>query len=97
MGFFSSFAKGLLPQTLRDVLTTSPYTGPDPDPVQLAKEAFDRYGHNPEYPWTNPHTGKPALPDQFGYIGWLPNELAIESLKLIENLSDEQKREIGFR
>jgi hypothetical protein len=96
MGFFSSFAKGLLPAPLQGVIDSQKEFSPDPTEVEIAKDAFRQFGHNPEAPWVNIETGQPVLPDSFGYIAWLPPDLAAESLNILGSLSDEQRRSIGF-
>jgi hypothetical protein len=98
MGFFSSFTKGLLPAPLQGVIDSqkglkpAPLQGvidsqkeflPEPSEVEIAKEAFRKFGHNPEAPWVHPESRQPILPDSFGYISWLPPDLAAQSLNIL--------------
>ncbi len=85
MGFFSSFTKALFPGSLRYVFEAAPQT--EPSSIELAKKCFHLYGHNTEYPFSDPKTGKPIFPDDLGYVGWLPPEEAAvwanEAIKLL--------------
>ena len=70
-GVISSFAKGLLPDTMQKVLDAPldlPGKSSGQSPQELAKVAYKQFGENPYM------TG---LPDEYGYIGYLnPYELS---------------------
>jgi hypothetical protein len=99
-GVISSFAKGLaqgigkglMPDTLRKIYPDLKKPGQDIDPVQLAHDTYGKYGHNPESPWTDPRTGKPLLPDKYGYFSWLtPYDFYQEKDKIVGSMSDSEK------
>lgn len=93
-GFLQGVGKGLMPDTLRKVypdLKKDPLKG-DPNPVDLAHDTFKKYGHNPEAPWTDPRSGKPLLPDKYGYFSWLtPYDIYQEKDRIVADLSDEER------
>lgn len=93
-GFLQGVGKGLMPDTLRKVypdLKKDPLKG-DPNPVDLAQDTFKKYGHNPEAPWTDPRSGKPLLPDKYGYFSWLtPYDIYQEKDRIVADLSDEER------
>ena len=70
-GVISSFAKGLLPDTVQKVIDTpynAPGKGQGQSPEELAKLAFKKYGANPYLD---------GLPSEYGYLGYLnPYELS---------------------
>ena len=61
-GFVSSFAKGLLPDTMQKVIDTPSRPPAYQSPLELAKIAAQQYGPNPAL-------GK--LPKQFHFLGYL--------------------------
>jgi hypothetical protein len=93
-GFLQGVGKGLMPDTLRKVypdLKKDPFKG-DPNPVEFAHDTFKKYGHNPEAPWTDPRSGKPLLPDKYGYFSWLtPYDIYQEKDRIVADLSDEER------
>ncbi len=93
-GFLQGVGKGLMPDTLRKVypeLKKDPFKG-DPNPVEFAHDTFKKYGHNPEAPWTDPRSGKPLLPDKYGYFSWLtPYDIYQEKDRIVADMTDEER------
>lgn len=89
-GFVSSFAKELMPSALRKVIDTPYKKQAELDPMDIAKSAYQKYGHNPEF--INPKTKRPIFPNRLGYLSWLsPYDLSLERKKIIASLSDAEK------
>ncbi len=90
--FFKGFIEGILPRSLQEVMESSQKS--EPNELEIAKECFRMYGHNPEHPFTDQTTGKPILSDELGYIGWLPPDaIADFANELSRSLSEKVKKD----
>ena len=84
-GVISSFAKGLLPDTVQKVLD-APYDLPGKpsgqSPQELAKVAYKQFGANPAFK---------GIPEEYGWLGYLnPYELT----NAIQTLPDSVKQQL---
>jgi len=84
-GVISSFAKGLLPDTMQKVLD-APYDLPGKSsgqsPQELAKIAYKQFGENPAFK---------GIPQEYGWLGYLsPYELQ----NALETLPDPVKQQL---
>lgn len=84
-GVISTFAKGLLPDTMQKVLN-APYDLPGKSsgqsPQDLAKLAYKQFGENPAFK---------GIPKEYGWLGYLnPYELS----NTVQTLPDSVKKQI---
>lgn len=84
-GVISSFAKGLLPDTMQKVID-APYDTPGKpsgqSPQELAKVAYKQFGENPAFK---------GIPKEYGWLGYLnPYELS----NALHSLPDSVKQQI---